>query len=586
MGFLDIFEVILLSSLIGSIIVAIILITKWIFKNTLTSIFHYYIWLILLIKLIIPFGPQVSLNISNIYENFHIQSTTNENIQYSQISTSRQPRDTNLDDSLSTNSFQDSNKSVISSYINISSQNKVHIEKVFFFIWIFGIVLLMGVLVLGHKKLMDILRSSTKNVDIKHKEILYNCMNVMNIRTEVELSYSSKISSPSLCGLIKPKILIPISVADKISDDEFKYIVMHELTHLKNKDVFINWVIMLLSIIYWFNPMVLYGLHKMRQDCEFSCDCKVISYLGQGENLQYGNALIRVLELVGNSNRLTGTTAMVMNNSEIKRRLIMISKYKKINIKSILLGAVVVTIIGGLGIILNTSKVSDSKTTILKAEIPLTTSENIVNNTSNESLSTIIKNLPSDSTNSIAAISSDIVIYNSHPDEEYPSGIKVTDIGALINDKLVKEGLKSSFLKCEAPIDYNKSYENTRKLLTENVKDYSDTILLDIHRDEVSGDITSDTRKILLTITKNNPYYEGSKKFAEYLSKNITNSNEVKTEIRSYEHGKLAFNQDLSKDSLLIELGNSMSSDSDIEACVNELVSALKDIQNQKALSN
>ena len=81
MGFLDIFEVILLSSLIGSIIVAIILITKWIFKNTLNSIFHYYIWLILLIKLIIPFGPQVSLNISNIYENFHIQSTTNKHFK-------------------------------------------------------------------------------------------------------------------------------------------------------------------------------------------------------------------------------------------------------------------------------------------------------------------------------------------------------------------------------------------------------------------------------------------------------------------------------------------------------------------------
>lgn len=586
MGFLDIFEVILLSSLIGSIIVAIILITKLIFKNTLNSIFHYYIWLILLIKLIIPFGPQVSLNISNIYENFHIQSTTNENAEDSQISTSKQPKDTNLDDSLSTASFQDSNKSIISSHINISSQNRVHIEKVFFFIWIFGIVLLTGILVLGHKKLRDILITSTKNVDSKHKKILYNCMNVMNIITDVELSYSSKISSPSLCGLIKPKILIPISVVDKISDDEFKYIVIHELTHLKNKDVFINWVITLLSIIYWFNPILLYGFHKIRQDCEFSCDCKVISYLGQGENLQYGNALIRVLELVGSSNRIVGTTAVVMNNSEIKRRLVMISKYKKINTKSIFLGVVIFIIIGGLGIVLNTSKVSNSRAAILEVETPVTTSEGIANNRSNESLSNTIKSLANDSTNPIAPISSDIVIYNSHPDEEYLSGINVTDVGALINDKLVNEGLKSSFLKCAAPIEYSNSYENTRKLLTENVKDYSNTILLDIHRDEVSRDIKSDTRKILFAITKNNPYYEVSKKFAEYLSQNITNSNEIKTEIYSYERGKLAFNQDLSENSLLIELGNNMSNDSDIEACVNKLVSALKDIQNQKALSN
>ena len=109
-------------------------------------------------------------------------------------------------------------------------------------------------------------------------------MKAMNIRTEVELSYSKKISSPSLCGFIKPKILIPVSVAANICDEEFKYIIMHELTHLKNKDIFINWAITLLSMIYWFNPILLYGFHKMRQDCEISCDGQVISYLGEGEN--------------------------------------------------------------------------------------------------------------------------------------------------------------------------------------------------------------------------------------------------------------------------------------------------------------
>ena len=189
----------------------------------------------------------------------------------------------------------------------------------------------------------------------------------MNIKTKVELSYSSKISSPSLCGMIKPKILIPVSVAANVCDEEFKYIIMHELTHLKNKDIFINWVITLLSIIYWFNPILLYGFHKMRQDCEFSCDGQAISYLDEGKNIQYGNAIIRVLELAGNSNRLIGTTSMVMKNSEIKRRIIMISKYKRVNIKNILLGTLIVVIIGGMGIAINTSKLqTETPTAIAK----------------------------------------------------------------------------------------------------------------------------------------------------------------------------------------------------------------------------
>ena len=62
-----------------------------------------------------------------------------------------------------------------------------------------------------------------------------------------------------------------------------------------------------------------------------------------------------------------GTTSMVLNRLEMKRRIIMISKYKKINIKSILLGTVIVFIIGGFGIAINTSK-SQVKTPATIAE--------------------------------------------------------------------------------------------------------------------------------------------------------------------------------------------------------------------------
>ena len=143
---------------------------------------------------------------------------------------------------------------------------------------------------------------------------------------------------------------------------------MHELAHLKSKDIFINWVITLLSMIYWFNPTLLYSFHKMRQDCEFSCDGQAISYLDEGENLQYGNAIIRVLELGGTCNRLVGSTSMVMNSLELKRRIIMISKYKKVNIKNILLGTFIVVIIGGLGIALNTSKLQVEKAVTIAEE--------------------------------------------------------------------------------------------------------------------------------------------------------------------------------------------------------------------------
>ena len=586
MNLLDIFEKIVLSSVIGSVIVISILIAKTIFNNKLSSNFHYYIWLILLIKLVIPFGPQTSFNISNLFENSYIQTTINGNTQNLQINSSKKLENIELGDSASISALNPSNKSVIGTTLHIPLGTKINIKKMVCFTWIFGVVLLIGIFAVGHRKLREIVRDSIKNLNISHKEILYKCMSAMNIKNNVELSYSSKISSPSLCGFIKPKILIPVSVAVNICDEDFKYIMMHELTHLKSKDIFINWVITLLSIIYWFNPILLYGFHKIRQDCEFSCDDQVISYLRDGENVQYGSALIRVLEVVGKSNRLMGTTSMVMNNAEMKRRIIKISKYKKLNIKSILLGVVVIIIIGGLGLALNTSNISSNnniaKASILQVKTPVATSKSIVNDTLNAA-SYSIKKSSSDSANYIVPFSADIVIYNSHPEETYSSGMKVTDAGELLNNKLIKEGFNSHFIKIDSNTDYNKSFQITRDIITKNVKTYSDTILLDIHRDLTIKN-KSDTKKMLFTVTKLNPRYKANKRFVDSLIGNIKNSNVIETGIYLYQYGISYYNQDLSNNSALIELGNNMSSNSDIEACVNALVSALK--STQKVSSN
>nr|WP_253198171.1 M56 family metallopeptidase [Clostridium sp. CF011] len=573
---------IVLPSLIGSIIVLMILIFKGIFRNKLNFTFHYYIWLILIIKLIIPFGPQTPLNISNLYENFHVQGTTNKSTQITQSNSSKELTNATLSNPISISAMHPSNKSVISKANRIPLNHKVNIEKVFCFIWILGTSLSIAILVTGYKKLKDIVGTSIKNINSTHREILNKCKKAMNIRTEVELSYSQKINSPSLCGLIKPKILIPVSVAANIGDEEFKYIIMHELTHLKNKDIFINYAITLLSIIYWFNPLLLYAFHKMREDCEISCDGQVISYLGASENLQYGNTIIKVLELAGKSNRLIGTTSMVLNSFEIKRRIIMISKYRKINFKGILLGTVVFVIIGGLGIAINTSNIiSDKnivKATTLQVKTPVITSKSTVKNTPNTASAAIIKKSTSDNTDSIVPFSADIVIYNSHADEAYPSGMKVSDVGALLSNKLVKEGFNSHFIKCDPPADYNKSYQAARALITKNVKQYSNTILIDIHSNILENE-KSNARKMVFQFTKRNPRYKANKKFVDSLLGNIKTSKEVKSEMYFYQFGISYFNEDLSNNSTVIELGNNISSDSDIEVCVNALVSALKNTQ-------
>lgn len=580
MNYLDSFELTVLSSLIGSAIALLILTAKKVLKNKLSCTFHYYIWLILIIKLLLPLGPNYHINIFNIYGKSYVQNIAYKNTNEMLTNSSGQPQNSIINNSASANSHNFLRKNIIK--INIPRNNKTNIKKFLSLIWLLGISILLISLVIGYKKLNEIIKNSSKNTKYCHNRILYDCINSMNIKTKIELLYSSQIGSPSICGILKPKILIPMNIANNACDEEFRHIIMHELFHLKNKDIIINWLIALLWAIYWFNPILLYAFHKIKQDCEISCDYQVISHLNKGDNIKYGNTIIKMLELSGDNQRLAGTTPMLTNSSEIKRRLIMIAKYKKVSIKNILIGSIIVAVIGGLSITVNTSNIRAYKNNskVIKMQVkPLrVTNQSVINNSSTKNLLTDIKSLQANNINSTTPFSSDIVIYNSHPDENYKSAsnIKVTDVAALINNKLVKNNLNSKFIKCPLPKDYCKSYENSRELITKNVKNYQNTVLLDLHRD--SGN-KANANTINFVLARKSPYYEKNLKFVNCISDYIKHSSKVKTAIYYYNYGVLYYNQDLSNKSVLVEIGNDWSNDKDIEDCVNAFASALRSIE-------
>ncbi|MFD3157261.1 stage II sporulation protein P [Haloimpatiens sp. FM7330] len=203
-----------------------------------------------------------------------------------------------------------------------------------------------------------------------------------------------------------------------------------------------------------------------------------------------------------------------------------------------------------------------------------------VNDSSNISNKTVEK-ASTDTKKSTIPFSSEIVVYNSHANEDYTSGMKVTNVGSIINDKLIKKGLKSNFIQCKPSKEYIKSYDSARNLITEKIENYSDKILLDVQRDTVENPKSS-AKKIVIVLAKNNPHYKENKKFANLLIKELEKSQQVKACIFEYKNVRSYFNQDLSNKSILIELGNNKSSDNDVEECVNALVSALENVESSE----
>ncbi|MFK7845761.1 MAG: HEAT repeat domain-containing protein [Rhodothermales bacterium] len=93
----------------------------------------------------------------------------------------------------------------------------------------------------------------------------------------VKLLMSTSISSPMTWGVWRPVILLPID-ADDWSDERRRYVLLHEMAHIKRWDTLTQFAAQLSCALHWFNPLAWRGLHKLRIEQEKSCDDLVLSH--------------------------------------------------------------------------------------------------------------------------------------------------------------------------------------------------------------------------------------------------------------------------------------------------------------------
>jgi bla regulator protein blaR1 len=82
---------------------------------------------------------------------------------------------------------------------------------------------------------------------------------------------------PLLCGLLQPRIVLPVDFETRYSNAEQRLIIAHELVHWKRGDLFANAFAALLQTLFWFNPLVHIARTRMRFDQELACDAAVLS---------------------------------------------------------------------------------------------------------------------------------------------------------------------------------------------------------------------------------------------------------------------------------------------------------------------
>lgn len=313
-----VFKEVLLLSLMGSILALGILAIKAIFRQRLSARLHYYIWIMLVLRLILPIGIQSHISLLNFIPNEQKELDTHliaeqyvpNIISNSTIKTENAP---SKEDS---KALADPGiKGAIFNYDTAAV------------LWIIGVssallyILYVNILMIAKLKKCSI----CDREDLI--EILEAEKSRLKVNSKVKIIYSNYSKSPAVYGMIRPKILIPEELIDKLTPEEFRFVFSHELTHIRNQDLAVNTLLMFVKAIHWFNPLIWYSLNQIKQDCEIACDAAVLHTLKTEEVKKYGQTMINMLRLFSEKRTITGTLGYASKYN--KRRIIMITRFKK-----------------------------------------------------------------------------------------------------------------------------------------------------------------------------------------------------------------------------------------------------------------
>src|SRR5471032_1424958 len=119
----------------------------------------------------------------------------------------------------------------------------------------------------------------------------------MKFKVQVKLTTNSM--SPAVCGLFRPAILIPQSLAENFSDAQLRAVLLHELIHLRRRDVWVNFLQALLQIFYWWHPLVWLANARIRRVREEAVDDAVMLAL-RDDAETYAPTLLEVAKLALN----------------------------------------------------------------------------------------------------------------------------------------------------------------------------------------------------------------------------------------------------------------------------------------------
>ncbi|WP_136699884.1 M56 family metallopeptidase [Bacillus fungorum] len=340
------FDWLIETSLMASILVGFILCIKILFRNKLTPRWQYMLWIVLMIRLLLPWSPDSSYSI---YSLLSYSSSVSEVIQ----------KNTSLPENTVNNEMKQTVELELNSETvtknrelevkaGAEQQTTFSLYKIALYVWLAGVIILAVITFITNRRLYSYIKKQPDITDEQVVTVFNRCKQSMKMKKAVSLRLAGKIASPTVFSFFSPKVLLSKKHMKVLNEQQLQYVFYHELAHIKRNDVAVNWIMYSLILLNWFNPILWYAYFCMREDQELACDAYALTFIDKEEQIAYGHTIITLLEHY--SYQVPSLASLSRNKRTLKRRIVMIKKFQKKSYRLSLLGVIVIVAIASLSL--------------------------------------------------------------------------------------------------------------------------------------------------------------------------------------------------------------------------------------------
>lgn len=350
----DLFKLIFSMSLSGSVIILILLLSGPLFKERFSKAWQYYIWLIVLLRLAVPYSPEFGLT------NGLFREAQARGAAAVEADAPAGPEDNQMVEGKKT--IED--RQIIAGDARTGDLpaaptlavprtgpgSPPDLWQMAGWIWLSCAFLLYVFKMVQYARFSSKIRSGVRRVsEARVLSLLAKTAEEMHIGNKPPVFESPEIQSPMLMGLVKPAVFLP-ETALQMDDGSLAYVFRHELTHFKRRDLLYKWIAELILCVHWFNPLAYVMSSRLNRNCELSCDEAVAKELDTEAKRQYGGTLLMAVSENARYKRNVLTTTLCEDKKNLKERLSAILKAGRKSRRAIVLSVVAAAVLCGTAV--------------------------------------------------------------------------------------------------------------------------------------------------------------------------------------------------------------------------------------------